>query len=88
MICQYCGHKLTDGKCLNPACPGRLRGTPHQSLLELGNILFHDARPTNEIESTGIKKYWLSKSRIIPYKKKSNHIRPSKDPKMRSTRED
>ena len=24
MICQYCGHKLTDGKCLNPACPGRL----------------------------------------------------------------
>ena len=41
----------------------------HQSLLELGNILFHDARPTNEIESTGIKKYWLSKSRIIPYKK-------------------
>ena len=25
MICQYCGHKLTDGKCLNPACPGRLR---------------------------------------------------------------
>ncbi|OPZ48255.1 MAG: hypothetical protein BWY95_00962 [Bacteroidetes bacterium ADurb.BinA104] len=22
MICQYCGHKLTDGKCLNPACPG------------------------------------------------------------------
>ena len=23
-ICQYCGHKLTDGKCLNPACPGRL----------------------------------------------------------------
>ena len=41
----------------------------HQSLLELGNILFHDARPTNEIESTGIKKYWMSKSRIIPYKK-------------------
>ncbi len=24
MICQYCGHKLTDGKCLNPACPGTL----------------------------------------------------------------
>ena len=24
MICQYCGHKLTDGKCINPACPGRL----------------------------------------------------------------
>ena len=23
-ICQYCGHKLTDGKCLNPACPGTL----------------------------------------------------------------
>lgn len=28
MICQYCGHKLTDGKCTYPACPGRLRGTP------------------------------------------------------------
>lgn len=24
MICQYCGHKLTDGKCTYPACPGRL----------------------------------------------------------------
>jgi hypothetical protein len=24
MICQYCGHKLTDGKCTNPACPGTL----------------------------------------------------------------
>ena len=24
MICQYCGHKLTNGKCLNPACPGTL----------------------------------------------------------------
>ena len=24
MICQYCGHKLTDGKCLNPACRGTL----------------------------------------------------------------
>ena len=24
MICQYCGYKLTDGKCLNPACPGRM----------------------------------------------------------------
>ena len=23
MIC-HCGHKLTGGKCLNPACPGRL----------------------------------------------------------------
>jgi len=24
MICQYCDHKLTDGKCLNPACRGTL----------------------------------------------------------------
>lgn len=32
MICQYCGHKLTDGKCLNPACPGRLR---RESMSEL-----------------------------------------------------
>lgn len=31
MICQYCGHKLTDGKCLNPACPGRLRPTGESS---------------------------------------------------------
>ena len=31
MICQYCGHKLTDGKCLNPACPGRLRPTCESS---------------------------------------------------------
>ena len=24
MICQYCGYKLTDRKCLNPACRGTL----------------------------------------------------------------
>ena len=28
MICQYCGTKLFEGFCTNPACPGRLRGTP------------------------------------------------------------
>lgn len=31
MICQYCGHKLTDGKCTYPACPGRLRPTGESS---------------------------------------------------------
>ena len=30
MIC-HCGHKLTDGKCLNPACPGKLRTTCESS---------------------------------------------------------
>ncbi len=25
MICQYCGTKLFEGFCTNPACPGRLR---------------------------------------------------------------
>lgn len=24
MICQYCGTKLFEGFCTNPACPGRL----------------------------------------------------------------
>ena len=28
MICQYCGHELQSNVCTNPACPGRLRGTP------------------------------------------------------------
>lgn len=28
MICQYCGHKLQRDVCHNPACPGKLRGTP------------------------------------------------------------
>ena len=28
MICQYCGSELQTNGCTNPACPGRLMGTP------------------------------------------------------------
>ena len=48
MICQYCGHKLTDGKCLNPACPGRLRG---ESVSELKCIYWENATPDDFINA-------------------------------------
>jgi len=35
MICQYCGHKLTDGKCLNPACPEGQQITPQEASVRL-----------------------------------------------------
>lgn len=33
MICQYCGTKLFEGFCTNPACPGRLRGESVSELI-------------------------------------------------------
>ena len=48
MICQYCGHKLTDRKCLNPACPGRLRG---ESVSELKCIYWENATPDDFINA-------------------------------------
>ena len=48
MICQYCGHKLTDGKCLNPACPGRLR---REAMSELKYIYWENAIPDDFINA-------------------------------------
>jgi hypothetical protein len=48
MICQYCGHKLTDGKCLNPACPGKLR---RESMSELKCIYWKNATPDDFINA-------------------------------------
>ena len=39
MICQYCGHKLTDGKCLNPAYVQQQLG--HSSLRMTLDIYGH-----------------------------------------------
>lgn len=48
MICQYCGHKLTDGKCFNPACPGKLR---RESMSELKCIYWKNATPDDFINA-------------------------------------
>ena len=48
MICQYCGHKLTDGKCLNPACPGKLG---RESMSELKCIYWKNATPDDFINA-------------------------------------
>lgn len=48
MICQYCGHKLTDEKCLNQACPGKLRG---ESVSELKCIYWKNATPDDFINA-------------------------------------
>ena len=48
MICQYCGTKLFEGFCTNPACPGRLRG---ESVSELKCIYWENATPDDFINA-------------------------------------